>query len=370
MNNETLISTELLETLFSSYNTTDTFDQIINNMFIFLKENTFENNIIHFELLKFFWERREYILMQYNLNFSQIKVLLNQLILNENDSSQNESSHLNQTVTAALESSESDESEESSKSTETLENNDEETVENQTYYQPYQNHEPFMFFQQPQHQPLQQNLFNILFNNPINEIPLFNFQVPYPQQYQPQPPQQIPQFQPNNLFNMFTNILTQEFGINNDYIANSGNIINDIFSNNGNISNVQIDNLNNIIPNLGNIYSTIHSNMFNDSFHGQFEVNIDIGHEFYQETTNSTHNTNTNIISEDELKELKVVEYIDLTDKEKYVECSICLDDFNEESKLRILKCEHGFHIKCVDEWLKKYNYNCPVCRRNGNQSD
>jgi len=213
-------------------------------------------------------------------------------------------------------------------------------------------------FQQPNPQ-FQQNLFNILFNNPINDIPLFNFQVP---QNQPHPPYQH-QPQPQNLFNMFTNILTTEFGINNDHIANSGNIINDIFSNNGNISNVQIDNLNNIIPNLGNIYSTIHSNMFNDTFYGQFEVNIDIGQEFYQEQINPT---NTNVINEEELKELKIVEYKDLIDKEKYDECSICLDDFNEESKLRLLKCEHGFHIKCIDEWLQKYNYNCPVCRNNG----
>jgi hypothetical protein len=367
MNNENLISTELLETLFSSYNASDTFNQIINNMYIFLKENTFENKVIHFELLKFFWERRDYLQMQYNLNFTQIKVLLNQLICNENESNEsNQSANLNEIVTEALESSESSRSSESTDTIEVKENEEnEENSENQSYFIPYHDPQQFMFFPQPPPQQLNQNLFNILFNNPINNIPIFDI---------PEPPNQQQQhYQPQNIFNMFTNILTQEFGINNEYITNSGNIINEIFSNNGNISNVQIDNLNNIIPNLGNIYSTIQTNIFNSNYNGQFEINIDINEEFHQNTTNFTNSNNfnnTNVINEKELNKLQIIKYKDLIQKEKYVECAICLDDFNEETKLRLLKCEHGFHIECIDEWLKKYNYNCPICRRNGNQSD
>ncbi|KAF9605621.1 hypothetical protein IFM89_017964 [Coptis chinensis] len=44
-------------------------------------------------------------------------------------------------------------------------------------------------------------------------------------------------------------------------------------------------------------------------------------------------------------------------------ECAVCLNEFQEEEKLRILpKCTHVFHIDCIDIWLQN-NANCPLCR-------
>ncbi|RWR79314.1 RING-H2 finger protein ATL54 [Cinnamomum micranthum f. kanehirae] len=44
-------------------------------------------------------------------------------------------------------------------------------------------------------------------------------------------------------------------------------------------------------------------------------------------------------------------------------ECSICLNDFLEDEKLRLLpNCIHAFHLPCIDTWLKS-NANCPLCR-------
>ena len=42
--------------------------------------------------------------------------------------------------------------------------------------------------------------------------------------------------------------------------------------------------------------------------------------------------------------------------------CSICQD--NNEVVIRILKCNHYFHITCIDKWLSN-NKTCPVCRYN-----
>lgn len=42
--------------------------------------------------------------------------------------------------------------------------------------------------------------------------------------------------------------------------------------------------------------------------------------------------------------------------------CSICQD--NDEVIIRILKCNHYFHITCIDKWLSN-NKTCPVCRYN-----
>ncbi|CAN8269473.1 unnamed protein product [Cochlearia groenlandica] len=48
----------------------------------------------------------------------------------------------------------------------------------------------------------------------------------------------------------------------------------------------------------------------------------------------------------------------------KETECLICLGDFVEEEKIRVLpKCKHGFHVKCIDTWLLSRS-SCPTCRQ------
>lgn len=49
--------------------------------------------------------------------------------------------------------------------------------------------------------------------------------------------------------------------------------------------------------------------------------------------------------------------------KINYKTCSICIDDYEEESEIRQLNCNHIFHITCIDPWLLKESYKCPLCR-------
>ncbi|XP_058731017.1 RING-H2 finger protein ATL78-like [Vicia villosa] len=45
-------------------------------------------------------------------------------------------------------------------------------------------------------------------------------------------------------------------------------------------------------------------------------------------------------------------------------ECVICLSEFAMGEKVRILpKCNHGFHVRCIDKWLKEHS-SCPKCRQ------
>ncbi|KAK6932916.1 Zinc finger, RING-type [Dillenia turbinata] len=45
-------------------------------------------------------------------------------------------------------------------------------------------------------------------------------------------------------------------------------------------------------------------------------------------------------------------------------DCPICLGEFVDGEKVRILpKCNHGFHVKCIDTWLMSHS-SCPTCRQ------
>uniref|UniRef100_A0A7N0UZ48 RING-type E3 ubiquitin transferase n=1 Tax=Kalanchoe fedtschenkoi TaxID=63787 RepID=A0A7N0UZ48_KALFE len=44
-------------------------------------------------------------------------------------------------------------------------------------------------------------------------------------------------------------------------------------------------------------------------------------------------------------------------------ECVICLSEFAEGERVRVLpKCNHGFHVRCIDKWLNSHS-SCPTCR-------
>jgi len=44
-------------------------------------------------------------------------------------------------------------------------------------------------------------------------------------------------------------------------------------------------------------------------------------------------------------------------------DCSVCLSEFEENESLRLLpKCNHAFHLPCIDPWLKSHA-TCPLCR-------
>lgn len=45
-------------------------------------------------------------------------------------------------------------------------------------------------------------------------------------------------------------------------------------------------------------------------------------------------------------------------------QCYICLSEYEEADKIRVLPCHHEFHMACVDKWLTEIHGVCPLCRR------
>ncbi|KAF6773530.1 hypothetical protein AHF37_07019, partial [Paragonimus kellicotti] len=51
-------------------------------------------------------------------------------------------------------------------------------------------------------------------------------------------------------------------------------------------------------------------------------------------------------------------------DQDPYETCPICLEDYKERDKLRLLPCHHAFHTECIDPWLLRNRRRCPVCNQ------
>lgn len=61
---------------------------------------------------------------------------------------------------------------------------------------------------------------------------------------------------------------------------------------------------------------------------------------------------------------LKKIPITKFTKGQPYEMCVICLDDFTEGERLRVLPCAHAYHSNCIDPWLTKNKRVCPICKR------
>jgi hypothetical protein len=79
------------------------------------------------------------------------------------------------------------------------------------------------------------------------------------------------------------------------------------------------------------------------------------------------------VVNKDILKKIRNRQYKFLSENIKQLNkcCPICLDDYQETIKVKVLPCHHAFHGDCITKWLTEENYKCPICRKEiGNDQD
>jgi len=70
------------------------------------------------------------------------------------------------------------------------------------------------------------------------------------------------------------------------------------------------------------------------------------------------------LVKTDRIIEIEGKIYKEIEDELKDIskDCSICSDNFEDNSLVSITYCGHIFHKDCIVEW-GKYKTNCPICR-------
>jgi hypothetical protein len=142
--------------------------------------------------------------------------------------------------------------------------------------------------------------------------------------------------------------LSMSFNNINDIIINDSflDIIDEIFNNDYNNEY--------IVNNNGNIVYHIYYDIIDSDSDNDEEENVNNEEEY-------DYFINCKEINNKVCKPVRIKESDDLIINKEC--CNICCEDYIKGQYKRILPdCNHIFHKKCVDKWLKTKS-NCPICR-------
>jgi hypothetical protein len=152
---------------------------------------------------------------------------------------------------------------------------------------------------------------------------------------------------------------------NEVYISMSFNNINDIIIDNSfldivdEIFNKEYNN-EYIVNNSGNIVYHIYYDIIDSDSDGDRDGDYE-EEENLNKDEDSDYFINCKEINNKVCKPIRIKENDEIIINKEC--CNICFDDYITGQYKRILpSCNHCFHKKCVDKWLKSKS-NCPICR-------
>jgi len=385
MSNDTLISQELIESVFTELYDLQDFKKIVKGLYKFLRENEYSNNEIRHAFQTFFWNRRSYIELEFGYRFHNVGGLVENLFKNEHNLLDNESPIVS--ATGTNDSSSSVETINADSVTETIAGtvvapstietvvgptgidavSTTETVSvtgpisatgnnsatgHNSATEPISATEPNNTNEESEESSdssetndmnqYTRRIHTVYSGQPMIYDPPINNQFVFP-------PTQYQTFAvPLNLFGSM--LPAQQYMQHPDEYLQYANNLENVLMNNINdlLMHAQQPNVTTHIPGIGTAL-----NFFNIFLNA---APIPQAAPIVK-----------NVLNKEQLNKLLKYEYKDVN-KEKYKECSVCLEDYTEENILRILKCEHGFHVDCIDKWLTECDYKCPVCRDDSNE--
>jgi len=114
-------------------------------------------------------------------------------------------------------------------------------------------------------------------------------------------------------------------------------------------------------PNLNGVFSNgvFSDGVFSDDYRVVFQP------------LSSYQNRSLGYMNQNDIKEI-VGQYKFVTNKDTELlqkECYVCQQQFEVKKAYRKLLCNHYFHKRCIDQWIKRRNLTCPTCRTSLSQS-
>lgn len=91
-----------------------------------------------------------------------------------------------------------------------------------------------------------------------------------------------------------------------------------------------------------------------DNYPGQMQISENIDLDFFQDVVVG--------LDKETIRKMKMKRFKADKQNKDTESCCICLNDYKDGDKYRILPCKHNFHKKCIDKWFAQ-NVKCPVCR-------
>jgi hypothetical protein len=187
-----------------------------------------------------------------------------------------------------------------------------------------------------------------------------------------------------------TNNTGQSNNIMNEFILDQIELTNINFNDNESIINT----IHNVLENIRNNSTILNSLSNNNNYsttilcpnidYSEYDFENDFEHDFEHDfdsdsDNNSNHDDNTYIQFDIMIYNDEIVKYfkscnhinsvlgkainIKANDSVLDDNCMICMEKYKIRQFKRIIpKCNHFFHKKCIDKWLKK-KASCPVCR-------
>jgi len=156
-------------------------------------------------------------------------------------------------------------------------------------------------------------------------------------------------------------INTSEINIpmnNNENINDIINFFDNFISNYSN--NIFLDRINQDLSYIASEYINISE--LNNTDYNDLPDLIDDNNNVINNVINNNYEDIKIVLNEDQFNKLDSFYY-----KDKCCECSdeclICIENFEDESHLVKLNCNHVFHKNCIKNWICNENNKCPICR-------